>query len=77
MVKKVVALTKTTMEFGLATYVGRLLNIINTHENGWLISPFLILLLLVIPFILLLSLLVTRIKDFTRRGRRKGRRHNR
>jgi hypothetical protein len=66
MVKKVVTLTNPAREFGLVTYVGRLSNIINTHGSGWLIGPLLIFLLLVLPFLVLLNLLVTRIKDFTR-----------
>jgi hypothetical protein len=76
MFKKVVTLTNPAREFGFVTYVGRIFNIIIPHDSGWLISPLLIFLLLVLPFLLLLSLLVTSIKDFTRKGRRKGRRHD-
>jgi hypothetical protein len=73
MVKKVVTLTNIAREFGLVTYVDRISNIINTHNSGWLISPLLMFLLVVLPFLLLLSLLVTSIKDFTRRGIIKAR----
>lgn len=73
MFKKVVTLTNPASEFCLVLCVGRLFNIINTPImiiSGWLISSFYI-------FLLLLSLLVTSIKNFTRRRRRKGRIRNR
>jgi hypothetical protein len=79
MFKKVVTLTNPAREFWLATCVGRLFNTINTLSmiiSGSLISHFLIYLLNVLPFLLLLNLLVTSIKTFTRRRRRKGRRSN-
>ena len=67
MVKKVVTLTNPAREFGLVIYVGRIFNIINTHESVWLIPP-----LIIFHFLVLLSLPLTSIKAFTEKGRRKG-----
>jgi hypothetical protein len=55
MVKKVVTLTKPTREFGLATYVSRLSNIINTSDNGWLIAPCLLCFFLFFLFLFFLA----------------------
>jgi hypothetical protein len=63
MVKKVVTLTNPAREFGFATYVGQLFNIINTHHSGWLISPCLFFFFLFFLFFFFLAswLLASRI----------------
>jgi len=69
--KEVVTLTKLARVYGFVMQVGSFLNNTNTYYNGWLVEFFIILLLL-LSFTLLLSHLVTSIKDFTKRRRRKG-----
>jgi hypothetical protein len=67
MVNKVVTITNPAREFGLVTYVGRILNSINSPDSGWLIAPFLIFLCVALPFLLfLLSLMITSTKVFTK-----------